>query len=233
MKKRLTILLLALLVMGCGKNLQAAQPKEKVRQWAEQILLNAEYGDKNNVCRRWVRTPRLSVFGASSVENKVVTEVVTHLNETLANTSIKKLMVVKPHDTSADLCIYFAPVKEFPALAKKHGFRYEPGNVGYFWTFWNTRYEIYKAFVLIAPDNLPGKYLRHFVLEEITQSLGLSNDSPLFPDSIFYANKKNGGKAQELSSLDKKLLVLFYQHVKPGTKTEALRATLKKHWPSE
>jgi hypothetical protein len=68
------------------------------------------------------------------------------------------------------------------------------------------------------------------VLEEVTQSLGLMNDSPVFPDSIFYSGPDGGGKATELSALDKKLIIFFYNHVRPGAGPAEVRAAFQKHW---
>jgi hypothetical protein len=149
---------------------------------------------------------------------------------TLANTSINGLTLVEPN-TVADIRIYFAPLSDFPALAKNHGFRYVKGNLGYFWTFWNARHEIEQAYVLLASDKLSGRQLRHFALEELTQALGLSNDSPVFHGSIFYAGPDGGGYAKKLSDLDKRLLVFFYSHVKPGATREDLLTAIREHWP--
>ncbi|MGE3805047.1 MAG: DUF2927 domain-containing protein, partial [Gemmataceae bacterium] len=104
------------------------------------------------------------------------------------------------------------------------------GNWGYFHLSWNGKFELTKAYVLIAKDKLEGKKLRHFLLEEITQSLGPASDSPAFPDSIFFQNGADGGNAERLSDLDQKLLRFFYNHLKPGAKADDVRAALKTHW---
>jgi len=208
----------------------AAQPDADVVRWAEQVLLGPEYGGQEKVCSRWVASPRLSVFGASAQEEKVVAEVVAHLNETLARTRIGRIRMVASNDPRAEIRVYFAPISQFPTIAQQHGFRYFQGNLGYFWTFWNGRHEIYRAIVLLASDRLQGQKLRHFALEEITQSLGLSNDSPVFPDSVFFAKGGDGGAAQTLSDSDKRLLALFYNHIWPGMGPASVRAALMRYW---
>ncbi len=207
----------------------AIKSNAKVVRWIEQVLMGPEFGGKGEICSRWVITPTLSVYGATAQEERVVAETVAHLNETLANTSIKKLMLVESNSAAA-IRVYFAPLRELPALAHRHGFNYEEGNLGYFWTFWNSKHEIAQAYILIAADRLHGAELQHFALEELTQALGLSNDSPVFRNSIFYAGSDGGGNAEKLSNLDKRLLIFFYNHIKPGTKIEGLRTAISKHW---
>ncbi|MBK9001030.1 MAG: hypothetical protein IPM35_35355 [Myxococcales bacterium] len=66
----------------------------------------------------------------------------------------------------------------------------------------------------------------------MTQSLGLSKDSATFPDSIFFASGKEGGKASELSALAKKLLHFHYSRVSPGFGRTELEAAFDAHWAS-
>jgi hypothetical protein len=96
--------------------------------------------------------------------------------------------------------------------------------------FPNHNYEIKQAFVFLAADKLRGKHLRHFALEEITQALGLANDSSIFADSIFYARGPDGGDAQRLSALDKQLIRFFYNHVQPGAQSREIRRAFQNHW---
>jgi hypothetical protein len=65
------------------------------------------------------------------------------------------------------------------------------------------------VFVLLATDKLSGKTLRHFTFEELTQALGLARDSSLFSDSVFFANGADGGSAQELAALDRRLVTFL------------------------
>lgn len=210
-----------------------AHPDEKILLWVEEVILGPEFGGAGKVCSRWAKGPSLSIFGATPQQEEVVVGAVVHLNYTLAQTPIKQIVLLKANDTDADIRIYFAPLKELPTFAEKHNFYYAAGNWGYFWTFWNYQHEIERGFVLLASDRLKDKQLRHFALEEITQVLGLSNDSPIFPESIFYAMGNDGGNAQQLSKLDKKLITFFYNHILPGAKQADVRTAFKQYWPKQ
>jgi hypothetical protein len=97
---------------------------------------------------------------------------------------------------------------------------------------WNSDYEIEKATVLIASDKLSGRRLQHFVLEELTQSLGLAGDSNRFEDSVFFENspEKKYGSAVEFSTLDRQLIRFLYEHVPAGTPPVELGVLLERHW---
>ncbi len=226
MRKPATLILIFLCLAGYANPSVQAQSSDRLARWVEKVTLGPEYGGGGKVCSRWVKTPKLSVFGATSEQQKVVASSLAHLNETLANTPIKRIELLSPNDSGANILVYFAPQRELPDLAKKHGFKYVEGNWGYFWTFWN-RHKIHRAIVLLASDKLKGKLLRHFTLEEITQSLGLSNDSAIFSNSIFYAG---WSYTQHLSELDKKLIIFFYNHIQPGAKLRDVQVAFKKHW---
>jgi hypothetical protein len=199
--------------------------------WVEEVILGPEYGGSGEICSRWVRTPTLSVFGADQEQEKVVREAVQHLNQTLGATPIRQIMLLYPENDRADILVYFAPLKKFPSIASRHRFAYTKGNLGYFWTWWNARNEIYRGVVLISSDVIDTRRLRHYVLEEITQVLGLSNDSPRFYESIFYSYHSDGGTAQWLCNEDKQLIHFFYNYLPPGAGKADVQAAFQRHWP--
>jgi hypothetical protein len=221
---------LAFLVVLAMSGTTSAQDNTRETRWAEQVLLGPEFGGSGKFTARWVKAPSLSVFGGTPEHEKAVDAAVKDINRQLAATPVKGIRLLAANDASADIRVYFALLSEFPALGKKHAFTYVEGNWGFFWMFWNGKREIYKAYVLLASDKLQGNRLTHFALEEITQVLGPSNDSPLYADSIFYSKNGDGGNAQTLSERDRKLIRFLYNHVHPGADQAELRAAFKKHW---
>ena len=205
-----------------------ADSKDSV--WAQAILLGPEFGGVGRLCSRWVKSPALSVFGGTDEHDELVQKIVFHLNETLAKTPIKRIDLLEANDENATIRVYFIPHTEFQSVAKRHNFNCADNSPGYFYTFWNGRNEIQSACVLLATDRLSGGKLHHYALEEITQSLGLSNDSPEHPDSVFYETRTKFGSATELSPRDKRLLELFYTHIQPGDRRRQVRAAMQQHW---
>jgi hypothetical protein len=61
-----------------------------------------------------------------------------------------------------------------------------------------------KIFIL---SSITGVKRKHVILEEITQSLGLANDSMRYPDSIFYEGESY---ITSLSKMDKEVIKMLY-----------------------
>lgn len=103
-------------------------------------------------------------------------------------------------------------------------------NQAVFWSFWDEKHVITRSVVLLASDRLTGPQLRHFAFEEITQALGLAQDSDEFPDSIFFERDADGGIAVIPSPLDLKLLGWFYQHAQSGDNRRTLSKKFEETW---
>ena len=199
----------------------------QVKLWAEEVTLGPEYGGTGEVTSRWVTSPTLSVMQGTATERVHLEELVPQLSSLIAPLKIE---VVSNGDTNANIEVYFTTLAAFDSIAQSKGFPYVAGNWGYFYTNWNTAHEIEKAYVLLAVDMIPSADLRHFTFEETTQSLGLSSDSAIFPESVFFANGSDGGNATELSTLDQHLVKFFYTSVQPGDGKAVLDAAFDASW---
>ncbi len=100
--------------------------------------------------------------------------------------------------------IYFLPESKFAEIEPN----YQPENRGFFWLTWDTSGWIQHANILIASD-VSQKLRNHLLREELTQSLGLMNDSSQFQHSIFY-----GGQSYDTTYLpiDRQLIAILYQN---------------------
>jgi hypothetical protein len=201
----------------------------RVKAWAMKVLSEPEYFGAGKICARFTRPITLSVMAGSAEDRKDLLDLVPVLHRELSAAG-SSLTLVGDGDANASIEIYFVPLAEFEVIGRKKGFPVVAGNWGYFYTFWTGDNAIYKAYVLIASDKLYGDSLRHFTFEEVTQSLGLSNDSPIFPDSIFFAEGPNGGNATELSPLDRQLLRFHYRYVSPGDDQAELEDAFDESW---
>ena len=199
----------------------------------EDVLVGTEYGAPLRPrCVRWVTAPRLSTFGPGSHHPAIVNIVVRELNECLPEEC--QIRLLEANDESATLKVHFLPRDQFESEAEANGFQFSNRNLGFFRIDWNGKYEIESARVWIAADRLTGNTLRHYVLEEITQSLGLPGDSPLRTDSVFYedASRREFGTATRLSKMDRQAIRFLYRHVPPGASPVQLGVLLERHWDS-
>lgn len=203
---------------------------EDVRAWAKEVILGSEFGDQVPVCTRWTKSPTLSVIAGEPDELADLDAALAAINSELEPIGLP-VQVVPPGDTTADIEVHFVPLDEFDAIARANGFEYVPGNDGYFWIFWDSSFRLDKSYVLLASDLLRGDVRRHFVAEEVTQSLGPANDSSIFLDSVFFQQGAFGGLAPRLSELDLKLLRFMYTELEPGDREPELDAAFDRTWP--
>lgn len=225
-KSLLSLIGLLWLLSGCGKNgaaLQIGEVGTLEERYAEQVLLSPEYGESQHRFVRWTKSPTISLFNANSEQRGIAHLVISEINQVIEGSSLQLLSAADNQET-ADIQIVYAPYAQLSEIAEARGFHYDDGNMGYFSVKWNSAYEIERVLILIASDKLHGPTLRHFSFEEITQSLGLMNDSPLFDDSVFFAHLSDGGNAQNLSLLDRKLLRFAYTRLNPGDGVEEIRS---------
>ena len=220
-------LILLLVLAGAAH----AQDEDRVRRWACQVVLGAEFdeaGRKKEKIIRWLSPPTLSIHGGDTAARAEVLAALAELNACLATTPFGRIKLIEGGSRKAGIIVHLCRQADFSRIAAENGFKPEAENLGMFWSFWDDNRVITRAVVLLAVDQLKGRGLRHFALEEITQSLGLANDSPEFPDSIFYADGKKGGGAQKLSALDQALIRCLHE-LRSGDGQEELTAQLKKH----
>jgi hypothetical protein len=137
----------------------------------------AEFGDEGGVLHRWTADIRIAVYGNPTArDDQALDRVVDQLNELIHGIEITVV------DTDPNLEIYFVPVDEFPVIEPN----YVEGNMGYVYIWWDAAGSIYSGRVLISTTGLNPQERAHLIREELTQGLGLLNDSWLYPDSIFY-----------------------------------------------
>jgi hypothetical protein len=125
---------------------------------------------------------------------------------------------------SANCEIHFAPESRFASIEP----HYVPTNYGFFWTNWNADGEIYWARVLISTTEVTPQERAHLIREELTQSLGLMNDSYAYADSVFYQEWTD---VTEYSPADKRVIGMLYSDlVSPGmTQKQAAKALSERY----
>jgi hypothetical protein len=215
--------------------LPSAQAKEpaphtKTIRWSYEVLFGSEFQNSWKGCRRWVFSPTLSAYSPNPAHHALTREIVTHLNQVLADSPVRHIRLLPPNDYRANIKVHFAPLSHFPKLSKEADFKVVDDNLGFFWLSWNKRNQIIRSTVLLASDKLEGDALRHFAYEEITQSLGIPNDSQLFRDSIFYAGDFKKGDPTTLTERDTRLIQLLYNHLTPGDSPKQIANTVSTFW---
>lgn len=171
-----------------------------------EIALGSEYGVGDFALRKWTTDLRIEIFGQPTPQDlQTIQHVIDDLNSLIAP-HIR--MEIVPSEGNVQ--IYFIPESKF--------FNYEPPGIvyygGFFWNWWNFAGEINRARVVIASDKVSQKLRSHLIREELTQILGLMNDSVKYEDSIFY---QQYSETTVYSNLDRSVIKMLYNDdILPG-----------------
>jgi len=173
--------------------------------------------------RKWQGDINIQYSGApTSADLATLNSIISEVND-LTNGGIHLQLV----NHNPNITIHFAPLSQFAQLEPG----YQPGNYGYFWDRWDENNTLNHANVLVTTTKVTQKERSHLIREELTQSLGLMQDSYKYPDSMFYQPWTD---PTEYSAMDRVLIRMLYSpQVKAGmTKAQVLDAIKSNHLAS-
>lgn len=207
------IFVFTFILFGCsGLKTADTHTQEEINYFIE-IALGAEFGDTVPVIKKWNNNIRIKIIGApTSADLETINLIVSDLNELMSGVNVKVV------DKNENITITFSPESDFSKIDTN----YVPTNFGFFWSLWHDdNYEIYNSRILVSSADITQAERSHLIREELTQSLGLMNDSNKYEDSIFYQDWTD---VTEYSPIDKNVIQLLYsKKIKPGmTKEQVL-----------
>ncbi len=182
------------------------------------IALESEFGSRDNSVIKWTKDLKIKIFGSpTSQDIETVEEVVNELTD-IVGTAIQMEIV----ESYPNVEIYFVPPSDYHIYEPKSS----PASMGYVWCSYD-EYEIYEATILISSKVMSQSLRSHLIREELTQSLGLLNDTWQYErqDSIFYEGSSD---TTWYSEIDKIIIAMLYnQHIAPGMNEEEIQLVLK------
>jgi len=163
-----------------------------------EIALGFEFGTASRIVRKWAQDVRVHVNGTLTDEDRAeLDDVIADINALTSEVDIVQV------DSAADVEVHFAPSSTFAQILPG----YVPGNIGYFSVWWGSSQHIHRAVVLIATD--VGQTTRnHIIREEITQMLGMGNDSFLYANSIF---QQSFSTVTSFAPVDEAVIEILYR----------------------
>ncbi len=186
----------------------------------EEIAFGSEFTQNRQTLRvrKWVQDLRIAVRGRPTRQDRgTLNRIVGELNALVAEDDIRLVFT----NTNPNVEIYFVPHGQFPRYEPN----YVPGNLGFFYGWWNGRMELVRSRILISSDRITQPERNHLIREELTQALGLMNDAWTYEDSTFY---QGWTRTQDFSSLDRELVRILYDpRVKPGQNPDQVRRLLR------
>jgi hypothetical protein len=175
--------------------------QDSIVEYYNEIAGKSEYGDSNNAFYKWKGDVKIFFdFDNSDSLKEYTKPIIKELNELIDPINI----LIVDNKKDANVFIYFSSFSEY----KKKCYITVNGNFLGF--VCSTKYQsrIYNSYIFIN-ENLSGIELKSVLREEITQSLGFSNDSWKYSNSIFY---QGGNNENKFSELDKEIIKLHYNN---------------------
>lgn len=191
---------------------------EEKGSYFKEIVFGSEYGSQNNRIVKFPSDIGIAVLGNPSLKDfDNLDKVIGDLNKLMD--SSKLFFVDDAQD--ADIRIYFVDTDELGYYIPT----YVPGNWGFFWYTYNSNYELNQATIGISIDDPTQKEKNHLVREELTQSLGMAQDSCLYEESIFYCLWQGETSPQKYSDTDEYIIKTLYSYeVESGMTKEDIDA---------
>jgi hypothetical protein len=212
------------------KRLETSQPKSAALKYFAEIAFTGEFIGPSPthppthppMIRKWQEDIRIRVYGSPTAADwATLAEVIKELNGLIDGIEVSfadaGTSVNIPEPPDANLDIFFVPESAFSRYLPS----YRPVNYGFFWTWSNAKGRIRQAKILVASRLISQRERSHLIREELTQALGLMQDSFSYADSIFY---QNWTATTQYSDLDRAVLKMLYRpEILPGmSQAEAL-----------
>lgn len=179
-----------------------------------EIAMGAEFNNSAEVVRKWESDIRIRVNGnPTAADLQTLRSIVDEING--MNLTIRMQIV----DQNPNVEMYFVPEQQF----SRYEPNYRPVNMGYAWVRWSN-YQISSASILISTTGVNQQERSHLIREELTQAMGLLQDSYRYPDSIFYQGWTD---TTAYTALDRKVIQLLYSPtIQTGMSRDQVMATL-------
>ena len=177
-----------------------------------EVALGAEYGASAKVVRKWAGDVLVQVFGSASVEDVAALDaVLADLRPLMPGRRIERV------DEGGNLEVHFAPEDRFADIDPN----YQATNYGFFWVWWGGDNLLLRSRVLISTTDISQEARAHLIREEVTQSLGMMNDSWRYPESIYY---QGWTRTRDYAAIDRMVIEMLYrEEIQAGmTAAEAL-----------
>lgn len=170
---------------------------EQINYFLE-VALGAEFGSSDAVIRKWNAPIRIRVTGSPTTEDmRSLQAVIRDLNGLVQGTTLSI------DNRNSNVEMVFAPESEF----RRYEPNYQPTNMGFGWIWWNQN-TLNRARILISTTGITQQERSHLIREELTQSLGLMQDSYRYPDSMFYQGWTD---PTQFSAIDRAVISMLYR----------------------
>jgi hypothetical protein len=183
-----------------GTSSENSNYSQEAQDYFKEVCLNTEDGQSFEDANKWNEDVKIYVHGyCPDYMMTELDDIVGELNDLIDPINIE----VVSNKSEANTFLFLGSDKGFQQAYPIMGGRDLSRTGGYFYVNSNEAY-LYVNMVRTGNDT---EAQRSILREEVTQSLGLYNDSERYPNSIFY---KNSNSNTEYSDLDKEVIQMLY-----------------------
>jgi len=212
--------------------------KKELLNYFKEIALKSEFGNNPNKITKWTDTMLLHVIKEEEYEPQMqaIKNVIDKINR-LATDGFKIVLTSSPSKSNATL--YLCDINRLSELAPYFHYiiteRVGYNVSGYVYSEFMTDTNIIDKSLIFINSEKPLDVQESTILEEITQSLGLTFDSKKYVNSIFYADKsEQKNQIKKYSKLDEGIVkLLHHPKMKPGLNSLKLDSVIIDIFKSE
>ena len=200
----------------------AAEQVNQLLDYFNEVAFDTEFGDSTQKIAKWVTDVKIFVSGEyPPYLDAELTRIINEINDLSESIQLSRT----PFKDKANYQIYFGTGAEY-AQIEPSAKAYVDDNFGLLWVYWNANNEIYQGSMYVDIERTGDQDAqKHLLREELTQSLGLLNDSYTYSDSIFY---QDWTQTTEYSEIDKQVIkVLYSKKIKPGMTKQEVNHVVK------
>lgn len=202
---------------------KAKKPKysQEAISYFMEVALGSEYGNSEKVIAKWQDEVRLYVAGEQIAPvQQEITKIIKELNALMNSASIREV----GQESEANLILFLGDRQTYIDRYEPKASRYQ--DLGFFYIYPNEDKIFERGSLYIDTERMQANDTRfHFLREELTQSLGLMNDSMKYSESIFY---QKWSLTNTFSPLDKQLIEMLYlPKIKAGMNAQEVKRILE------
>jgi DNA-binding transcriptional ArsR family regulator len=188
---------------GGGNNNDTHSTKvrsQEVIDYYNEIVMNSEFDGRRSEAFRWTTDMKIYVEGEPTSELLSELErIVGELNDIINPIDL----VIVNNRSEANMFVYFGSANGFSSQHPNVNKSRLEHNWGYFTV------ESGRGMMYVDTYRANNEEQKHLLREELTQSLGLPNDSHKYPESIFY---QEWATTTEFAPIDKELIDMLYNN---------------------
>lgn len=208
-----TICLSVIFVQGCsdtGTNVDEDNDLTDEQQIAvdyfKDIALGFEFGSASDVTRKWNTDVIIFVDGETNpVLLNELDVILNDLNALIPDSEIE--LRLTDNEPGSNFFVFLGPGSEYGEINPSAA-NFVDSNFGLFFVNFNSANYITSATMYVDTRRAAGLNQRHLMREELTQALGMAQDSPRFQDSIFQSSYS--GTATEYNRFDEAVIRMLY-----------------------